>query len=97
LLSKKQAALEHSRAARKAQALAALRGKKELESVLQRRLGAEATLGGVLLKIEQAAGDVEVCVCCVAPPPPLSIPFPLLLPSTANSRVSCVCWAFTRC
>ena len=37
-----------------------LRSRKMLEDVLAKRTGAAETLGGVLLKIEQAAGDAEI-------------------------------------
>lgn len=48
------------RAKRKEQALSYLRSRKALEELLQKRMGALETLHGVLVKIEQAASDVEI-------------------------------------
>ncbi len=42
------------------QAKSYLRSRKALEELLARRTSASETLGGVLLKIEQAAGDAEL-------------------------------------
>lgn len=48
------------RANNKEQALSYLRSRKALEALLQRRVNSLETLHGVLVKIEQAAGDVEI-------------------------------------
>lgn len=57
------------RAKQKPQALSYLRSRKTLEELLVRRMGSLETLHGVLVKLEQAAGDVEVS---------LSLPFLLI-------------------
>jgi len=43
-------------------ALSYLRSKKQLEELLVKRLGSLETLQGVLMKIENAANDIEVGV-----------------------------------
>ena len=48
------------RAKQKSQALASLKQKKALEEVLNKRLGSKTTLDGVILKIEQASGDLAI-------------------------------------
>lgn len=58
---RRQAKVEASlRAKNKEQALSYLRSRKALEELLQRRVASLETLHGVLVKIEQAAGDVEI-------------------------------------
>ncbi|PWN37494.1 uncharacterized protein FA14DRAFT_114188, partial [Meira miltonrushii] len=44
----------------KSQALSYLRSKKTLEALLEKRVGTLETLHGILVKIEQAASDVEI-------------------------------------
>lgn len=48
------------RGKQKSQALASLKQKKALEEVLNKRLGSKTTLDGVILKIEQASGDLAI-------------------------------------
>jgi charged multivesicular body protein 7 len=46
---------------RKSIALSYLRSKKQLEDLLTKRLGSLETLQSTLMRVEGAAGDVEVC------------------------------------
>ncbi|EPQ32388.1 uncharacterized protein PFL1_00584 [Pseudozyma flocculosa PF-1] len=47
-------------AKQKGQALSYLRSRKTLEDLLNKRMGSLETISGVLIKVEQAAGDVEI-------------------------------------
>lgn len=51
---------QHLRASQKPQALNALKLKKHLSSILDKRLDSLSTLSSILLKIEQTAGDASI-------------------------------------